>query len=123
MHPTLVVMRGAFKIILLALMLTIDAMKHVKGRDILKIMNYGSVATLNWTQLMRERITVYLEWTVLLSQIYYQLLLQNVSVRVVPDPEMTTVNMGNRTLQLTLLYNTLYNVTERYSAWYLWTTK
>ena len=33
---------------LLALMLTIDAMKHVKGRDILKIMNYGSVATLNW---------------------------------------------------------------------------
>ena len=41
-------MRGAFKIILLALMLTTDAVKHVKGRDILKIMNYGSVATLNW---------------------------------------------------------------------------
>ena len=61
-------------------MLTIDAVKHVKGRDIL---NYGSVATLNWTQLMRERITVYLEWTILLSQIYYQQLLQNVSVRVV----------------------------------------
>ena len=61
-------------------------------------------------QLMRERITVQLEWTVLLSQIYYQQLLQNVSVHVVPDPKMTTVHTANRTLQLTLLYNTLYNV-------------
>ena len=61
-------------------------------------------------QLMCERITVQLEWTVLLSQIYYQQLLQNISVHVVPDPEMTTVNTGNRTLQLTLAYNTLYNV-------------
>ena len=59
---------------------------------------------------MHERITVQLEWTVLLSQIYYQQLLQNVSVYVVPDPEMTTVHAANRTLQLTLLYNTLYNV-------------
>ena len=59
---------------------------------------------------MHERITVQLEWTVLPSQIYYQQLLQNVSVHVVPDPEMTTVNIGNRTLQLTLLHNTPYNV-------------
>ena len=47
------------------------------------------------TQLMHERITIHSEWTVLLSQIYCQLL-QNVIVHVVPDPEMTTVNTGNR---------------------------
>ena len=59
-------------------------------------------------ELVHERITVQLEWTVLLSQTYYQQLLQNVTVHVVPDPERA--NTGNRTLQLTLLYNTLYNV-------------
>ena len=61
-------------------------------------------------QLMHERITVQLEWIILLSQIYYQQLLQNISFHVVPDPERATVNTGNRILQLTLLYNTLYNV-------------
>ena len=53
-------------------------------------------------------VTVILEWIISLSQIYYQQLLQNVSVCVVPDPEMTTVNTGNRTLQLSLLYNRQY---------------
>ena len=55
---------------------------------------------------MRERITVQLEWTVLLSQINYQQLLpENVSVHVVPDPVRAVVTAGNRTLQLTLFYN------------------
>ena len=34
----------------------------------------------------------------------------SVLIHVVPDPEMTTVNTGNRTLQLTLLYDKRYNV-------------
>ena len=59
---------------------------------------------------MSDRITIILEWVVLLSQIYYQQLLENVSINVVPDPEVTIVYTGNRTLQLTLAYNTLYNV-------------
>ena len=61
-------------------------------------------------QLMSDRITIILEWAVLLSQIYYQQLLENVSINVIPDPEVTIVYTGNRTLQLTLAYNTLYNV-------------
>ena len=65
---------------------------------------------LHLAQLMSERITVLLEWTVLLSQIYYQQLLPNVSITVVPDPVMITIYTGNRTLQLTLAYNTLYNM-------------
>ena len=59
---------------------------------------------------MRERITIQLEWTVLLSQIYYQQLLPNTSIYVVPDPEVDIAYTGNRTLQLILQYNTLYNV-------------
>ena len=51
-----------------------------------------------------------LEWTIFLSQINYQQLLQNISINVVPDPEVPMMYIGNRTLQLTLLYNTLYNV-------------
>ena len=48
----------------------------------------------------------------MLSQICYQQLLENVSINVirVPDPEVTIVYTGNRTLQLTLAHNTLYNV-------------
>ena len=61
-------------------------------------------------QLKSEIITVKLEWTVSLSQIYYQQLLQNVSIDVVPDTGVTVAYTGNRTLQLTLQYNTLYNV-------------
>ena len=61
-------------------------------------------------QLMSDRITIILEWTVLLSQIYYQQLLENVSINVIPDPEVIIVYTGNRTLQLTFTYNTLYNV-------------
>ena len=61
-------------------------------------------------QLMSEIITVQLEWTISLSQIYYQQLLQNVSIDVVPDNGVTVAYTGNRTLQLTLQYNTLYNV-------------
>ena len=59
---------------------------------------------------MSDRITVQLEWTISLLQIYYQQLLQNVSIDVVPDNGVTVAYTGNRTLQLTLQYNTLYNV-------------
>ena len=61
-------------------------------------------------QLMSEIITVQLKWTISLSQIYYQQLLQNVSIDVVPDTGVIMAYTGNRTLQLTLQYNTLYNV-------------
>ena len=61
-------------------------------------------------QLMSEIITVQLEWTISLSQIHYQQLLQNVSIDVVPDTDVTIAYTGNRTLQLTLQYDTLYNV-------------
>ena len=56
-------------------------------------------------------ISVVLEWNVSNVQIYYQQLLQNVSVYVVPNPlMMALIHTGNRTLQLMLSYNTLYNV-------------
>ena len=61
-------------------------------------------------QFTRETVTIILEWTVSLSQIYYQQLLPNVSVAVVPYPGIIIVYTGNRTLKLTLAYNTLYNV-------------
>ena len=57
-----------------------------------------------------DRVSVILQWTLSLSQIYYQQLLQNVSITVVPDTGVTIAYTGNRTLQLILPYNTLYNV-------------
>ena len=51
---------------------------------------------------------VILEWTFSNSQ---NQLLRNVSVNVVPAPlEMITTHVGNMSIQLTLPYNTLYNV-------------
>ena len=40
---------------------------------------------------------------------YQQLLLPNVSINIVPDPEVDPF-IGNMSIQLTLPYNTLYNV-------------
>ena len=56
-----------------------------------------------------SRLTVNLEWTFLNSQTYYQQLLRNVSVEA--DPRLSNVMFtGNMRAQLTLSYNTLYNV-------------
>ena len=60
-------------------------------------------------QLSSDNITVDFEWNVSNLQIYHQQLLQNVSINVVPDP-VAIMYTGNRTFQLTLLYNTLYTV-------------
>lgn len=61
-------------------------------------------------QFASDRIMVILEWTVTLSQTYYQQLLPNVSAIIIPNPGITMAYMGNMTLQLMLAYNTLYNV-------------
>ena len=54
-------------------------------------------------------VTVTLEWILLNSLTYYQQLLRNVSVEV--DPPLSNVMFtGNMRAQLTLSYNTLYNV-------------
>ena len=60
-------------------------------------------------ELSSDNITVIFEWNVSNLQIYHQQLLQNVSINVVPDP-VEIIYRGNMTFQLTLLYNTLYNV-------------
>ena len=58
-----------------------------------------------------DGISVVLEWNVSNVQIYYQQLLQNISANIVPNsPKMALMHTGNRTLQLMLSYNTLYNV-------------
>ena len=54
-------------------------------------------------------VTVNLEWTLLNSQTYYQQLLRNVSVEADP-PLSNVIFTGNMRAQLTLSYNTLYNV-------------
>jgi hypothetical protein len=54
-------------------------------------------------------VTVTLEWSLLNSQSYYQQLLSNVSVNVVPQLN-NVIFTGNMSIQLTLSYNTLYNV-------------
>ena len=51
---------------------------------------------------------VNLEWN--LSPSYYQQLVQNVSVTVIPDREVAITYIGNMSIQLILPYNTLYNV-------------
>ena len=52
-----------------------------------------------------------LEWTVsnTLGR-YQQLLLSNASVSVVPSPEVEIIFIRNMSVQLTLSYNTLYDV-------------
>ena len=57
-----------------------------------------------------DSITVLLEWTTSLSQIYYQYLLQNVSILVIPDTEVTIAYIANMNAQLTLQYNREYRV-------------
>jgi hypothetical protein len=60
-------------------------------------------------QFSSDAVTVALEWTLLDSQIYYQQLLSNVSVNA--NPQLNNVIFtGNMRVQLTLSYNTLYNV-------------
>ncbi len=61
-------------------------------------------------QFASDSIIVILEWTISLSQVYYRQLLLNASVQAVPYPVMIMVYTGNRTFQLTLLYNIQYNV-------------
>ena len=60
-------------------------------------------------ELSSDRVTVTLEWTLLNSQDYYQQLLSNVSISAVPQLN-NVMFTGDMKVQLTLLYNTLYNV-------------
>ena len=53
---------------------------------------------------------VILEWTLSSSLTQYPRLLQNVNVSIVPDSGVEMLLLGNTRIQLTLLYNTLYNV-------------
>ena len=53
---------------------------------------------------------IILEWTLLNSLSRYRQLLQNTSVNVVPDLGVAIMFIGNMSIQLTLPYNTLYNV-------------
>ena len=60
-------------------------------------------------QFSSDAVIVTLEWTLLNSQNYYQHLLSDVSVSA--DPQLNNVMFtGNMRVQLTLLYNTPYNV-------------
>jgi hypothetical protein len=60
-------------------------------------------------QLSSDRVIVNLEWTLLNSQAYYQQLLRNVIINA--DPPLNDVMFtGSRRIQLTLSYNTVYNV-------------
>ena len=57
-----------------------------------------------------DRVTAVLEWALSTSLIQYQQLLQNISVSIVPDSGVEMLLLGNKNVQVTLLYNTLYNV-------------
>ena len=57
-----------------------------------------------------DRVTAVLEWTLSNASSQYPQLLGNVSVDIVPDSGMEMLLLGNTCGQLTLLYNTLYNV-------------
>ena len=61
-------------------------------------------------QFSSDRVTVVLEWTLLSSLSHYPQLLRDVSVSIVPDSEVEMLLLGNTSVHLTLLYNTLYNV-------------
>ena len=60
-------------------------------------------------QFSSDGITVTPEWTLLNSQDYYQQLLRNISVSTNPQPN-NVMFTGDMRVQLTLSYNTLYNV-------------
>ena len=56
-----------------------------------------------------DGVTVNLEWTLLNSQTYYQQLLHSIGINA--HPQLINVMFtGNMSAQLTLSYNTLYNV-------------
>ena len=57
-----------------------------------------------------DRVTAVLEWTLSNSLSQYPQLLGDISVDVVPDFGVKMLLLGNTGVQLTLLYNTLYNV-------------
>ena len=57
-----------------------------------------------------DRVTAVLEWTLSSSLTQYPQLLQNVTVSIIPDSGVEMLLLGNTSVQLTLLYNTLYNV-------------
>ena len=60
-------------------------------------------------QFSRDGVTVFLEWTLLNSQTWYQQFLTNVSVNT--DPQLNNVmSAGDMRFQLLLSYNILYNV-------------
>ena len=63
-------------------------------------------------QFTSNSIAIILEWTLSNSPSYnyYQQLLQNSSVNVVTELEVVIMFFGNMSAQLTLQYNTLYNV-------------
>jgi hypothetical protein len=60
-------------------------------------------------QFSSDAVTVTLEWFLLNSQNYYQLLLSNITVTADPRPN-NVMFTGNMSAQLTLSYNTQYNV-------------
>ena len=61
-------------------------------------------------EFLSDGVIVNLEWTLLNSQSYYQQFLHNISVTV--EPQLNNVIFTeNMRVQLTLSYNTLYNVT------------
>ena len=60
---------------------------------------------------MNNRVGVILEWTISNTLGRYQwLLLPNASISVVPNSEVEIMLTRNMSIQLTLSYNTLYNV-------------
>jgi hypothetical protein len=56
-----------------------------------------------------NEVTLTLEWNLLSSQSYYQQLLSNVTVTANPQL-INVIPTGNMSIQLTLSYNTVYNV-------------
>ena len=63
-------------------------------------------------QFTSNSIEIILKWTLSNSSSYnyYQQLLQNASVNIVPELEVVIMFFRNMSAQLTLPYNTLYNV-------------
>ena len=60
---------------------------------------------------MSDRVVVVLEWTISNTLGRYQhLLLPNASISVVPIPEEEIMFIRSTSIQLSLHYNTLYNV-------------
>ena len=57
-----------------------------------------------------DRVTAVVEWTLSSSLAQYPPLLQNMSVSIVPDSVVEMLLLGNTSVQLILLYNTLYTV-------------